>query len=431
MKEMPGNAANYGVGLLRGAEENISGYEQAAGLKNEADIKTWRESLPDDTASKIGRGVGSALFDPLNAVPGGGVLKAAAIGAGSGLMRPHTSGDERAINIVTSGALGPLGHLAGKILPSTAAGPRGPSKDAIATAKELNVSPTNVQLNPDDIGSRLFAPLDRRSAAGQQEALTQGVMKAAGMKGSELTHEGFKVTAKELGQEFNTLLPTTVYPKIGAAEQKALKDAISQIPQVKTIMKNKEAPALNQVYKALSSGTPPKVSAATLHQAYREISDVVGGNTGAAGEIRDIVSGLITKSLSSKPGGVQRFAELNSQWGNLKDLERAWAQGSGGGFGGTIRPAALEEWAGKHPGDSLVGRAGGAVKQLGMKDYVPGAVPDVSITNPFTWPGLISEVPGAQYFNKSMVNSPEAIKKTIEALRTAGRLGPREYSEQN
>lgn len=188
------------AGAGKGLTDVYRGAKQLAGAMSDEEydeVKRQDAPLTATTPGMVGNIVGQAA--PFMALPAGGVMRAAAIGAGQGAVTPVGTTDSRAMNTAIGGVAGGLAqgavNVGGKIL----SGPSGfttPEQQRLAArAKELgfNLSPGQITQNQNlksIEGAFADLPLtggvERARAAGNQTTLNTIAAKAAGATGSDL-----------------------------------------------------------------------------------------------------------------------------------------------------------------------------------------------------------------------------------------------------
>lgn len=395
------------------------------------DVKMVRENAPSfGPAGKAGQFAGEMATDPTMYAPGGGVLAAALKGVLSGKLRPSESADESAVNMVSSGVLGPLGTLASKAIPPTRAAKDGPPQFALDQAKEFGVNLTRFQLNPESFAARAIGnKVTNLDKPKQLEAITESLLKEAGSKETRVTDKVIADRHKEITDEFAELFKGQS-ARVGSTEGKQLRAAISEYPMIEDLMA--KGPKLARIHDVLTNTknkTYPKFKLEDIQGAWDELG-AAAKRTPEGQQIKTMLESIMEKNVGEE--GMERLGTLLRQRDTLRDLETVWAGGTGQGAGrmaGTMSPAALQEWGGRLPNDTAVGKAGGLAKALDLHEYHPNQLPyGWRAFNPAQWAG---EIPGIGAANKSMVNSPDWQKKPAEALRLGIAVGPREMRESS
>ena len=174
---------------------------------------------------------------------------------------------------------------------------------------------------------------------------------------------------------------------------------------------------LAKIHTAMQSPNPAKISAAELHQAYRDIGKVAGGMSREAGEVRRLIASYIERGLGKN--GISKFRDLNKKWGNLEDLETVWTNG-GQGFAGTVTPASIVKYSGKLPGGQNINDAAQIIGELKLSNLDLGKTPELSLSGLLRGGGSLPIVKDAIRLSQaSAVNAPPAVKDYLELLRRA------------
>lgn len=364
------------------------------------------------------------VFNPTMAIGGSTIPRAIGAGAASGFIQPASSMLERVGNTVASGGMGGGGATLGKALPTTKiTGPAGDEAERLL--KEFGVKPTSSQSNPEDLMSAVTRGLGVERAAAPQQiaAITQRLLKETGSDAKVITEKVLTDQTDTLAANYNKVFNKGTGAAVQSRDAKKLLDSIKNVPDVQDVLAKGGAPSLAKVVgaieKAQNTGTwVKKVPMDTMHQAWKEIGQVAGHRSRAAGEIRSTLESVIERGLPTKD--INEFRKLNQQWGALEDIKRVWEGGTGQGSGptrGMLKPSSLEQWGGRHPNDQgIINEAGALVRGMGIHDYQPPGI------------AALAGVP-LNLMDASAVNSSPWIKQLIESLRIGSQTAPREYAE--
>jgi hypothetical protein len=253
----------------------------------------------------------------------------------------------------------------------------------------------------------------------QAKEITQSLMESAGLKGETLTQEAIVQGYKEVGGEFDKLLPKNVKVKLKSEDQTALSKAVAQVATVEDVMA--KAPTLAMIHTALQSGNIAAIPANRLHDAWKEVSKASGGNARAAGEIRDVLEGLIERAIPNK--NIAAFKDLNRKYGEISDIDRIWRGGGSSGVGpasGYISPAKLVAEAGTGPRmGSKVDQAAEMVQQYGVRNYGEGGF---SLNSPTSYLRFLGPV--AEKFSKTNLRADPSRQIAARLLRGATQQAP-------
>jgi len=349
------------------------------------------------------------------------IPKVAAAAAAQGALAPAESYSAQMVNALKSGTVGAVTAGVGKALPTTgpAKGIAGGQTDDVL-AKFPSFKPTSTQLNPSPFESSVARGFGVNEAAAleQTKAITNDLMKKAGIEGTEgLTRQNIEAAHKAIGKEFDKLLPKNINVKVASTDVANLQQAIKNSATVQDDMA--KAPTLAAVHNALSSGNPGTISARSLHDAWKEVGQT-GMSARNAAEIRSVLEGLIEKAIPGKNIGA--FKELNQKFGTLKDVERVWRGGGSIGTGeaaGYLNPAKIVTEAGSGPVTGIMEDAAYLVQRFGVRNFREGKVD----------PSVLDKVGSAvnlvgQGMNKldatrvlNTVRASDSTKKMIELLR--------------
>ena len=444
-RALPGAIASQGgVDAMKDTYSNL--WEGGKQLVGQGDREAWKaEAARQEAKARNDPQYAQAkiVHDIVNptALIGGTttkILPAALAAATQGALRPQESLAKQLEEGVVSGTLGGVATGVSKILPSTGRQPGAFATSAPEltqaekTAANMGVNPTNAQLNPKDVFSKVFGPeANRASSLGQIEKMTESLLKETGSTAKKVTPEVLEAQTTILSDTYKTLFPKNVRAKVGTDEAKALADAIKTAPQVEDLMA--KGPKLAAIYNIVQSGTPGRIKLADLHDAWKEVGQVAGGpRSQAAGEIRGVLEDIMTKGMGDK--GLKQFKDLNHKWGALEDIKQVYEGGAKQGTGRAqelITPSSLEQWARKLPDSSPVREAAGMVKGLGIKDFKEGApILEANLTTPG---GIAQAITGItpewmlKGLNYSAANADPAVKALLELLRAGTARGPQEY----
>lgn len=188
------------AGAGKGLTDAYRGAKQLVGAMTPEEydeIKKQDAPLMNTTPGMAGNIVGQAA--PFMAVPAGGIVRAAAIGAGQGAATPVGTTDSRALNTALGGVAGGVAqgalNVGGKILSGPSRFTTPAQQRLAARAKELgfDLSPGQITQNPNlKSVEAAFADLpitggvERARAAANQTNLNTIAARAAGSTGSDL-----------------------------------------------------------------------------------------------------------------------------------------------------------------------------------------------------------------------------------------------------
>lgn len=364
-----GSAAKDAYGnIIEGAKQLVGqGDREAWKIEEERQRRKAMEN-PDYEQAKIFH----ETFNPTAFIGGTTTSVPKILGAAilQGAMRPRESwADQAAEGVKSAMVAAPFAALS-KAVPSTELskevnlGGRGE-----ALHREFpSVKITSSQMNPSPLESGAARILGANEAASleQGKAITKELMSKAGIKGEELTTKVIADAKSAMGDEYNKLFPKTMSPRIDSQDSQALQNAITNVASVQDLMA--KAPTLAKIHSALqNTSNPIKLTAEELHKAWKEVGKVAGNDPQAAGEVRGVLEGLITKVIFKKD--IQVFKDLNRRWGLTEDIERIYRSGAGEGtaeLSGYLRPSEIVKNAGT---GSAADKAAQFINKFDIQDF--------------------------------------------------------------
>ena len=421
---LPGSLASEGGSAAWDTLSNVArGAGQWAGLSNREDwaAEKARQDEKARTNPKYAqaRDLTDITANPINYIPGSTLPKMIAAGAAQGLTQPGSTAGEQLMQGVTQAGLSGVTGVAARAIPSTQSVAKDVGPEVTRLLREYpSVKATSAQLNPDILGSKLVqgAGGDVAAALAQQKGLTKELMKRAGIEGERLTPKILTDAKSAMSTEYEGMFKNNVFPKIPTTTATELRTAMQRSPDLQPLMAGSQP--LATVYAAIMSGNATKVSAATLHQAWKDIGQVATDNptsAQAAGQARKILEDIIANAMPQGDRGV--FRNLNKRWGATEDVERVFLK-SGGGEGaayGTISPAKLKTEQSRGPNTGgVTDEAVQLVDALRMRNAIPNQDVPTSLKD------IAQRIAGpvVHVFDKNAVNAPPLVRKMLDLLRT-------------
>jgi hypothetical protein len=346
-----------------------------------------------------------------------------------GAMQPGATLSDQLTEGAKSAFLGGTGSLVSRFIPSTKladtvnVGGRG---DELLN-KFPSFRPTSAQANPTTWGSQIAEGVLRTGQARsveQAQAITKDLLSNAGIASDRISPKVLSDATDAMGAEYSKMFPKNIRPVITTAERDSLTAAVKAVPEVQDLMAR--APKLAAIHNALSNAQGAvKISAADLHDAWKEVGQVAQGQGQAAGQVRGVLEGLIQKVVPK--GELAAFKELNRKWGAVEDIKRVWSAGKGEGQGaaaGTLLPAKLVTEAGSGPtANSMTDEAAQLVNQFNARN------PRNTFSAELSIPGMAQTVMAntvgraINFMDRSALREGTAAKRIAEALRATGNRG--------
>lgn len=402
---------------------------------------------PDYNAASILHGIANPT-----ALVGGTTMaipKVLAAAATQGAMRPQTSLAKQFEEGATNAIVAAPFALAAKAIPATGkpvgyfARETPPPTELEQQAQRFGVSPTNAQLNPGDLISKIAGgPADRVAHGQQIRQITESLLAEAGSKAKVLSNEALATRAGELSDEFKAVFNKTEGAPLTSQNASALRAAIDDNPQIEKLVASGEAPTLAALRQAIEDASQKgtwikKFPLDKLHRAWLEIGDAAGHHGREAGALREVIMPIIEEGLkkSGKPAGT--FERLNNQWGALQDLKKVWGEGVGRGVGeasDTLRPTAIEQFAKEMPAGSSIKEAGSLTHGYGIRDFgeTPLNLRPFNLMEPGSWKAAAEMSPDwlLKLLNTSATGASPGTKKMLELLRAGVSRGSTDVSEE-
>ena len=399
----------------------IEGVQQKFGAGDpkayEAERARQEQRMAQDPNYAQSRAMSDITLNPINMIPGAGILKSAGLAGLHGFTQPTGTEGGSADKAVNSALWSLPLSMAAKILPTTAlsksVNEEGFADKLLQRFPSLRIKPS--QADPDSVAGAAgrWAGVDRAAAKDQMTQINKDLADKAGMTG-KMHPDNFATNEIRLGEVYDEVLPKGKVIDVTPADAAALKEAIAQSGKVEDLMG--KSMSLARLYQALQptkaaaapaaapAAAAPKVkpkvtpeveraaapaaaakaatatevaapeeklrkfTAADLHEAWKDVGKVAD-NPQAAVEVRTLITGMIERHLS--PESLAAFRKANNQYGITEDLKRLYEGGRGEGRGSSsneISAHALVVGAGGHPMSQETDAAAQAINKFNIGD---------------------------------------------------------------
>jgi len=418
-----GNVARGGGRILSEAVSAMGGPDFYSGEDWKAE-KARQDAMAQNSGYGGGKLTGE-IASPLAAVPATTIPRVMALGASIGATQPKETISEQVIaageGAAVSGALGTLL----KVIPVTeisAAVAKG-SSALQDLAQKYGVRLTSAQAN-DVLASKIARGLGVNQArAGEQlGAVTKTLMKGAGIEGEALSTPAIAKADRVLSDGYRDVFSGSQKIQLDPGIKKQVVDGIEGL--IDTGSRFTKASKTMQLYQLFTSPTAIKaVSPNGLHEVWKEIGQVAK-DPQAAAQFRSALESMIEKGLS--PAKLAEFRALNKKFGNLRDVERVWNSGTGGGQGqgaGYLKAESLKNEAGRGPfKGTATDEAAGLVEQFGIPEAGGGRVAIGSMTIPgmLAAGGRAVAGPITNWADRNLMGASPSTKFLLELLRKHG-----------